>query len=410
MADSLGYSIFLPPDDVVRAWEARGALQPTVSWREMSNGEHAAAFTVAKVAKLDLLRMIRQSLDDVIRSGGTFEQWKADILPELKRQGWWGAVSNAELTGTIDQVIVNERRLRTIYDTNVRMSMASGHWQRIQRQKDVLPYLRYLPSSSEHKRPLHMEWYGVTLPVDHPWWQTHFPPNGWHCKCHYQQVSERMMRKNGWTVTPDDQIPDGPPTRFEWASGQTQMIPAGIDPGFAYNPGTAHLRVVAEKALSSIRSALDTGLDDAAETTLRQIIADPAYDQFLAHPSLVFPVAILTAEQQAVIQARTRVVVLPELVYRKQRGEFPKISDGHAELTTDDYRLLPDIVAKALVVAQQGNNRLVYFTDAVNRLWKAVIRQDADREFPAIVSFHRSRLRSMAAETRNLPILLDRRS
>lgn len=120
--------------------------------------------------------------------------------------------------------------------------------------------------------------------------------------------------------------------------------------------------------------------------------------------------AILTAEQQAVIQARTRVVVLPELVYRKQRGEFPKISDGHAELTTDDYRLLPDIVAKALVVAQQGNNRLVYFTDAVNRLWKAVIRQDADREFPAIVSFHRSRLRSMAAETRDLPILLDRRS
>ena len=217
-----------------------------------------------------------------------------------------------------------------------------------------------------------------------------------------------MMRKNGWVVTPDDQIPDGPPTRFEWASGQ-QMIPAGIDPGFAYNPGTAHLRVVAEKALSSIRSALDTGLDDAAETTLRQIIADPAYDQFLAHPSLVFPVAILTAEQQAVINARTRVVVLPELIYRKQRGEMPEISEGHKELTADDYRLLPDIVAKALVVAQQGNNRLVYFADARNRLWKAVIRQDSDRELPAIVSFHPSLPRKIASETRNLTILLDRR-
>lgn len=130
MADTLGYSIFLKPDDVVRAWDARGALQPTVSWREMRNEEHAAAFTVAKVAKLDLLRLIQTSLDEVIRSGGTLQEWQARILPELQRQGWWGAVRDAELTGTDQTVIVNERRLRTIYDTNVRMC-----WELLWRSK-----------------------------------------------------------------------------------------------------------------------------------------------------------------------------------------------------------------------------------------------------------------------------------
>lgn len=409
MTDSLGYSIFLDPVDTVRAWEARGALQPTVNWREMRHGQHAVAFTVAKIARLDLLRAVQASLDEVIRNDGTFERWQADILPELQRQGWWGAVSNRDLTGTDQPIIVNQRRLRTIYDTNVRMSMATGHWARIQRQKAVLPYLRYLPSTSERKRLLHMQWYGVILPVDHPWWQTHFPPNGWFCKCHFQQLSVGMMQRRGWVVTPDEQIPDAPSTPFTWASGAVSLVPAGIDPGFDYNPGTAHLRAVAAKATTSIRRALDAGLDQAADQTLREIVADAAFDQFLGLPDEAFPVAILDPAQQAAIAAKARIVVLPEGIYRKQLGQMPAISRGHPELTPDDYRLLPDIINRALVIAQQGNDRLIFFTDASGDLWKAVIRQDADREFPAIVSFHRSKTRKIAAETRNLTIVLDRR-
>lgn len=409
MADNLGYSIFLDPVDTVRAWEARGTLQPTVRWSEMRHEQHAVAFTVAKVAKLDLLRNIRTSLDEVIRSGGTFEGWKTSILPELKRQGWWGAVSNRELTGTDETIIVNERRLRTIYNTNVAMSLASGHWQRIQRQKDVLPYLRYLASTSERKRPLHKLWYGVIRRVDDPWWQAHFPPNGWGCKCHFEQVSERRMRRMGWTVTPADEIPDAPPQIWKPATGETFSVPAGIDPGFAYNPGTAHLRAVADKAISSIKAATDAGLEQVADATLRQIIADPAFDQFLALPDVAFPVAVLTPEQQVAIAAKARVVVLPAGVYRKQLGEMPQISRGHPELTVADYRLLPDIVANALVVARQGNQRLIYFADADGNVWKAVVRQDADRDLPAIVSFHRSSRRKVDAETRNLDIIMDNR-
>ncbi|CAN5268458.1 hypothetical protein BH10PSE13_BH10PSE13_23740 [soil metagenome] len=152
MADSLGYSIFMEPTDVVRAFEQRDRLRPTVRWSEMMHGDHAVAFTAAKIAKLDLLRTVQASIDDVIRNGGTFEEWKKGIMPELQKAGWWGAVQNRELTGTDERIIVNTRRLRTIYNTNVRMSMASGHWARIQRQKDVYPYLRYLPSTAEHRR------------------------------------------------------------------------------------------------------------------------------------------------------------------------------------------------------------------------------------------------------------------
>lgn len=215
--------------------------------------------------------------------------------------------------------------------------------------------------------------------------------------------------RDGWAVTPDDQIPDAPPQKWYPATGGEIVVPAGIDPGFSYNPGTAHLRVVADKAISSLKAATEAGLEAAADATLRQIVADPAFDQFLALPHASFPVAILTLEQQAAISAKARVVVLPENIYRKQLGEMPEISRGHPELTPAQYRLLPDIIANALVVAQQGDHRLIYFTDAAGRLWKAVIRQDENRDLPAIVSFHGSSLRKLVSETRNMPILLDRR-
>lgn len=401
MSDHLGYSIFLKPDDVVRAFEARGALQPTVRWSEMMHGDHAVGFTVAKIAKLDLLRTMRTSIDDVLRNGGTYEEWKSGILPELKKAGWWGAVTNAELTGTDETIIVNNRRLRTIYNTNVRMSMASGHWTRIQRQKDVLPYLRYLPSSSEHKRPLHKTWYGILLPVDHPFWQTHFPPNGWGCKCHFEQVSERKMRRIGWTVTPDDQLPQAA-RRFFPANGDAIMVPDGIDPGFSYNPGTAHLRAVAAKAANSIQQALDAGLDDAARATLRQIVDDVAFEQFIALPNPGFPVMILDRQLQDTIGAKVRVAILSDATVAKQ-------IDRRANLPVAIYRQLPSLSDRADIVALEGENVLIFAREADGQWTVAVMKRTATGEGLYVTSVRSQNANSLPRLLKGTEIILDRR-
>jgi len=382
MADNLGYSIFLDPKDAVRAWEMRAPLKPTVRWTEMMHEQHATAFTVAKVAKLDLLRQIQTSLDSVIRSGGTLEEWKKGLVPELQKAGWWGTVANKELTGTDQPIIVNERRLRTIYDTNVRMSLSAGHWARIQAQKDVLPYLRYLPSSSERKRPLHMSWYGTLLPVDHPWWRTHFPPNGWFCKCHFEQVSERRMAKMGWSVTPVDNIPSGPSVEFIPASGPAINVPAGIDPGFSYNPGIAHLQAVAVKAGNSIQQAVDAGLEATARQTVRELIADVAFTQFVAVPEISFPVAILNAADKAALEAEAEVIMLSRATMEKQDAH-------HDDLTLDDYRLLQRVIETG-IAEQQSPERMRYFwRDDSGKWWRAAIKRTASKLELFVTSFHR---------------------
>lgn len=400
-------TIFLSPTDTIAVWAEREQPRQSVHWTDTMHEEHASAFTVAKIAKLELLNVVRASLDDVIQHGGTFEQWKANLLPELKKHGWWGVVQNEALTGASDAIVVDDRRIRNIYRTNIRMSVAGGRWRKYQREKELFPYLRYRSDHyRKHPRLNHKSWHGLILRVDDPAWQWLFPPNGWGCNCKVEQVSEDRMKRMGWKlgVAPTPQQID-----FVTAAGEVIRVPEGVAPGFGYNPGTAHLRVVAERAFAKIEEALSNGTDDIAQNFLRQIIADPAFEQFTAMPEGAFPVALLSQTQQQLIGARTRIVALPGQVYRKQLGEFPAISSGHPELSIGDYRLLPDIIDRAKVIAQQGDRRLIYFSDTAGRWWKVVVRQDAGEKYPIVISFHRSRVRNIAAETRGLQLLLDNR-
>src|SRR5699024_1011605 len=76
--------------------------------------------------------------------------------------------------------------------------------------------------------------------ADDPWWHTHYPPNGWGCKCSIRALNARDLKRLG-----KDGPDKAPPTHMqEHIVGQrspggprTVESPAGVDPGFAYAPG-----------------------------------------------------------------------------------------------------------------------------------------------------------------------------
>jgi uncharacterized protein with gpF-like domain len=88
----------------------------------------------------------------VIAEGGTFEQWKSRVVPDLQ---------NAIDSGTAPGNIITERRLRTIYDTNLRMARAAGQWKRIEALKPYQPFLMYSAVRDTRTRPLHRKWGGI---------------------------------------------------------------------------------------------------------------------------------------------------------------------------------------------------------------------------------------------------------
>lgn len=254
--------IGVTPQEAV-AYFRRTGYQVSFAWQDMMYAEHARAFTVAKMMRVDLLTMMRQAVDDAIANGTTLEQFQRDMTPLLQREGWWGRQLLVDpRDGQPKSVqLGSPRRLETIYDTNLRTSYAAGKWEQHQRTKRQRPYLRYIHLDSPHPRRLHKAWNGLVLPIDHPFWRTHYPPNGWHCHCTVQQLGDRDLERWGYRVSPDPVV-----ETVAWRNprtGEVRQVPDGIDPGFDYNPGIAGLehfkQLLDEKLLAApadLREAL----------------------------------------------------------------------------------------------------------------------------------------------------------
>ena len=165
----------------------------------------------------------------------------------LTDAGWWGKNEVVDPgTGEVVETVFDARRLRVIYDTNVRQAHSAGRWQRILDSEESHPYLRYVTKGDDRVREAHAAWEGVCLPVRDPWWRTHYPLNGWGDRCRVIAVStaelDRLLAAGRIrTSAPEEQT-------VSWTNkwtGETHEIPAGIDPGFAYNVGDAAARAKA---------------------------------------------------------------------------------------------------------------------------------------------------------------------
>ena len=229
----------LAPKDAVNHFRAKG-YHIGFDWRDTSAAQHLTSFTVAKVAQIDILEDIRKAVDAAIAKGWTFERFRRELEPLLRKKGWWGRkMMRDPLTGETRAVQLGSvRRLRIIFDTNIRMAYARGRWQAIERLAHVRPWLRYVAVLDERTRPEHARWHGTILRWDHPSWQTHYPPCGWNCRCTVQQLSERDLERFGFT--PSQEPPEDWNRTRPWHNARTNEtidVPIGIDPGFEHNVG-----------------------------------------------------------------------------------------------------------------------------------------------------------------------------
>jgi hypothetical protein len=260
----------LPPDEAIRWFREKG-YRIGFDWRDTWQEQHAAAFTVAKAMQLDVLGDIREAVDRAIAEGRTLREFERELKPTLQRKGWWGDKEEVDpQTGEKKTVqLGSSRRLKTIYDVNLRQAHSAGREERMQRVKSARPYARYI--ALPDARPEHAQWNDIVLPLDDPWWDTHTPLNGWGCRCKKQQLSERDLQRFNLSVS------SAPPIEYRaWTNartGQTLQVPQGIDPGFAYNPGKGRGGVPPQDlpVLQPTRTYADYGRPRASEVTHRPI-------------------------------------------------------------------------------------------------------------------------------------------
>jgi hypothetical protein len=173
----------LPPKDAIAYLESKG-FKVGWDWHETLDHAHSRAFTVAKVARVDLLQDIRSSLITALEKGQTLEQWKASIIPTLQEKGWWGKQTLKNPAG-IEQTVQlgSPRRLKTIFDTNVHKSLAAGRYKAMMAATETRPLWQWVHVSISNPRKQHLARNGEVRRFDDPFWQYAYPPTEWGCKC-----------------------------------------------------------------------------------------------------------------------------------------------------------------------------------------------------------------------------------
>jgi hypothetical protein len=189
---------------------------PTSAWDDLWKEQHARGFMAAGAMKADLLTDLRGAVQKAIDGKLSLKDFREQFDGIVEKRGW------AYKGG-------RNWRSRLIWDANITTAYQAGRWQQF--EESLSEFLRYVHADGViNPRPLHVSWNGTVLPIDHPWWDTHYGPNGWGCHCRavraWKQDYERAL-KEGRGQAPSSAI------------DPTTGAPVGIDKGWDYNVGKA---------------------------------------------------------------------------------------------------------------------------------------------------------------------------
>lgn len=119
------------------------------------------ATTVSFLSSLEQAESVIKSLNKTLASGGTFNDFQKLVAES--------------------EIVLPKHYLDNVFRTNIQSAYGHGRWQQQQRNKDKRQYLMYSAINDSRVRPAHLALNRIVLPIDHPFWLTHYPPLGFRC-------------------------------------------------------------------------------------------------------------------------------------------------------------------------------------------------------------------------------------
>lgn len=230
-----------------KGFDESGTVDPDDDFRAaiLRNNEVFVAFKVHRMQN-DMARLLLDSNGNL----KPFEQWRKEVMPIASHQvGQW---------------------LRTEYNTAVLRAHQAADWQQFEREKDVLPNLRWMPSTSVNPGKDHMVFWGTVRPIDDPFWNEHRPGDRWNCKCDLSSTDDPV------TEIPDFTKKDNPHPGLDNNPGKDGKLFSDTHPYIANAyPG-------AKKAVERLMGKLDAVRE--AEESIQGIIEqiETGYTQWIS--------------------------------------------------------------------------------------------------------------------------------
>jgi SPP1 gp7 family putative phage head morphogenesis protein len=170
---SIGFNV--PFTEALEEALKRKVVLPDVYYGKLQGIARQQAFSVAGLASLDQLSIVKKSLDEAMKSGLSFDQWKRGVLT----------------AGALD---LPAHRLDNIFRTNLQGSYMAGRWEQILRNSETRPFLMYDAINDSRVRPSHLAFDNIIRRFDDPFWKKNSPPNGYRCRCSIISLTESQAK------------------------------------------------------------------------------------------------------------------------------------------------------------------------------------------------------------------------
>ena len=168
----------------------REIVLPGNYYNVMTPIQRQQAVSIAGLAQTEQIKHVMGLVNEQLVDGGTFADFQ-----------------NAVKAGDIDINLPNHR-LNNIFRTNIQGAYGRGRWYQQQANKDERPYLMRDGINDIRQRPAHKVLSGVVRHIDDPFWQRHYAPDGYRCRCIMRSLTKSQAESKGITV--DDDLPNVP--------------------------------------------------------------------------------------------------------------------------------------------------------------------------------------------------------
>ena len=135
----------------------------------------AHAFAVAGIEEMRRLKQVQDAIARVPEGG----DWKE---------------AREEIAAALGDPEKNAARAETVLRTNAFQAYAAARHRSQMGDTEVFPYLKYVTVGDDRVRDSHARLNGTILRKDDPFWETHYPPWDWGCRCIAVELTEEMAR------------------------------------------------------------------------------------------------------------------------------------------------------------------------------------------------------------------------
>lgn len=255
------------------------------------------ATTVSYLASLDQIRTVINLTNRAIKDGSTFQEFQK-------------AVGEAGIE-------LSPHHLDNIFRTNIQNAYAHGIWTQQQENKANRPYLRYSSLTDSRVRPSHLALNNIIRHIDDAFWDTHYVPNGFNCRCAIDAITESQAKRLG--ITTDDDLPDIQP-----------------DEGWAISPSSYG---------KQLNDVLDQKIADADPRLADELIKvrDEMLQSQQANESIVKAFEPMSDTSKQVNEA------IVDRVLEQKKDVEPSAIRMLTELVKDDEQALTDLLKSAVV-------------------------------------------------------------